>query len=106
MPIFFYIILGVYLLSINFYGVMMLKIQKKARTVDDSEDDLGPTQDVRDFRLFLVGLLGGALGIFVFSFIFNYRLKSMFLMVLMPVIIAINVYCIVSFFISFSVLFV
>ncbi len=84
----------------------MLKFQKKARTVDALEDDLGPTQDVRDFRLFFAGILGGALGIFIFAFILKYRLKSMFLMVLMPVLIAINVYFIITFFTRINGLFI
>ena len=106
MPIIFYVILGVYLLAINFYGVRMLKLQKKARTVDADEDDLGPTQDVRDFRLLIVGILGGALGLFVFSFVFKYRLRSMFLMVLMPVLIAVNVYFVITLFTRFNGLFI
>ena len=106
MPTLFYIILGVYFFAINFYGILLLKFQKKARTVDVDDEDLGPTPDVKDFRIFLSALLGGALGIFVFAFIFKYRLKSMFLMVLMPVLIALNVYILVAIFRGASGLFV
>ena len=47
----------------------------------------------RDFApLILPSLLGGALGIYVAIFIFKYRMRSMFLMVLMPVMIVLNLY--------------
>ena len=95
MPTIFYIIFGVYIIAINFYGILMLKFQKKARSEDANFEDVEETYKVRDSRLFFTGLLGGALGIFVFSFIFKYRLKSLFLMVLMPVLIALNVYLII-----------
>ena len=95
MPTIFYIIFGVYIIAINFYGILMLKFQKKARSEDANFEDAEEIYKVRDSRLFFIGLLGGALGIFVFSFIFKYRLKSLFLMVLMPVLIALNVYLII-----------
>lgn len=108
MPTFLYVLVGVYILAINFYGILLLKFQKKARVIDadDDHEDLGPTKDVHDFRIFLAGLLGGALGIFVFNFIFKYRLRSMFLMVLMPVLIALNVYLFITIFTSANGLFI
>ncbi len=88
MPTLFYIIIIVYFVAINFYGVIMLKFQQKAT--------LNQTQtEIRDSKLYLTGFLGGALGIFIFMFIFKYRLKSLLMMVLMPIFIAINVYLLI-----------
>jgi uncharacterized membrane protein YsdA (DUF1294 family) len=93
MPTIFYIIFGVYIIAINFYGILMLKFQKKAR-IDGDEENIA----ISDGKLLLTGILGGALGIFVFMFIFKYRLKSLFMMVLMPVFIAITIYFVVMLF--------
>ena len=87
MPILFYIIIIVYIIAINLYGILMLRFQKKARQDGDEENIV-----VSDTKLLLAGLLGGATGIFIFMFIFKYRLKSLFMMVLMPIFIAINIY--------------
>ena len=87
MPYLFYIVLIVYVLAINFYGILMLHYQKKAR-IDGDEENVS----IGDSRLFIAGLLGGATGIFIFMFIFKYRLKSIFMMVAMPILIAVNVY--------------
>ncbi|MBQ3115665.1 MAG: hypothetical protein IJC07_01415 [Clostridia bacterium] len=90
MKVFILIVLLVYVLAINFYGVLMLHFQKKAREDGDEENI-----SIGDTRLFITGLLGGATGIFVFMFIFKYRLKSFFMMVFMPVLVAINVFIII-----------
>ena len=87
MPTLLYIVLIVYVIAINLYGVLMLHFQKKARK-DGDEENIA----ISDTKLLLTGLLGGATGIFVFMFIFKYRLKSLFMMVLMPIFISINVY--------------
>ena len=85
------IIVIVYFLSINFYGILMLHVQKKAREDGDDENIT-----IGDSRLFIAGLLGGATGIYLFMFIFKYRLKSFFMMVFMPVLVAVNVYLMIS----------
>ena len=90
MPTIIYVLLIAYVVAINFYGVLMLHFQKKARKDGDEENIT-----ISDTKLFLAGLLGGATGIFVFMFIFKYRLKSLFMMVFMPVLIALNVYVLV-----------
>ena len=87
MPFIIYLIIIVYIIAINLYGVLMLRFQKKAREDGDEESII-----VSDSKLLLAGLLGGATGIFIFMFIFKYRLKSLFMMVLMPVFIAVNYY--------------
>lgn len=84
------VILIVYLLAINFYGILMLNFQKRARQNGDEEN-----VSIGDSKLLFIGLLGGAIGIFIFMFLLRYRLKSMLLMVLMPVLITINIYILV-----------
>lgn len=90
MPTLFYIITITYIIAINLYGILLLKFQKKSRENGD-EENIG----ISDTKLLLTGLLGGAIGIFVFMFIFKYRLKSLFMMVLMPVFISLNIYVLI-----------
>ncbi|MBQ8426284.1 MAG: hypothetical protein IJX16_00775 [Clostridia bacterium] len=91
MPTIVYVLLIVYIIAINLYGILMLHYQKKARE-DGDDENIG----ISDTKLLFTGVLGGATGIFVFMFIFKYRLKSIFMMVLMPIFIALNVYVIIS----------
>ena len=86
------IILIVYLIAINFYAFLVVHYQKKAR-----EDKEGG--DVHDSKLYITALLGGALGIYVTMFCKRYRLRNLFLMVIMPVLIAVNAYLV---FLAFS----
>ena len=88
-----YVIAIVYVLAINLYGVLMLRFQKKERENGDEENIA-----ISDSKLLLTGILGGAIGIFVFMFIFKYRLKSLFMMVLMPIFIVLNVYIVIMLF--------
>lgn len=90
MPILFYILLIVYIIAINVYGVLMLHYQKKAR------NDGYENYNISDTKLILAGLLGGAIGIFAFMFILKYRTKSIFLMILMPIFIALNIYILIA----------
>ena len=93
MPVIFYVLIVVYFIAINLYGIMMLRFQKKAREEGD-EESVG----VGDSKLLLAGFLGGATGIYIFMFIYKYRLKSLVMMVAMPVLIALNVYVLIHFF--------
>ncbi|MBR2448889.1 MAG: hypothetical protein IKB30_02070 [Clostridia bacterium] len=93
MPVLVYVLTIVYFLAINLYGILMLHFQKKAREEGDEENIT-----ISDTKLMLAGLLGGATGIFIFMFIFKYRLKSLFMMVLMPVFIALNIYLLIMVF--------
>lgn len=90
MPVLVYLLIIVYIIAINLYGILMLRFQKKARE-DGDEENIA----ISDTKLLLAGLLGGATGIFIFMFIFKYRLKSLFMMVLMPVFIALNAYILI-----------
>lgn len=88
MPMLFYILIITYVIAINLYGVLMLKFQKNAQDNDQYTK-------ISDAKIYIAGLLGGATGIFIFMFIFKHNLKSLFMMVLMPMFIVINVYFII-----------
>ncbi len=87
------VLVGVYALSVNVYSFFLLKFQR------DSFEEGECENAVHDGKLFIVALLGGAIGIYAGIFALRYRLHSMFLMVLMPVIIVLNVYL---FFLGFT----
>ena len=82
----FYIIFSVYILAVNLFGILNLGFQKQAREYMDED------KQVSDVKLLITAVVGGALGIYVFMFIYRYRLKSFVYMVLMPLLIAIHVY--------------
>ena len=88
MPIIAYIFIAVYLIAVNFYGILMLCFQKKSKETHETEQ----VTKISDGKLLLAGILGGSLGIFSFMFILKYRLKSAFLMIVMPLLVALNVY--------------
>lgn len=93
MPTIFYILFSVYIAAINFYGILMLKFQKNGRTERQDKQ-----AQISDAKLILTAFLGGAIGIYIFMFIFKYRIKSILLMTLIPVIIALNVYLFIMFY--------
>lgn len=84
----FIILFIVYLLAINFYSFLLIKSQK------DESDNSGEVKKSGDGKLILAGFLGGALTIYISMFIFKYRIKNIILMILMPMIAAINIYII------------
>ncbi len=99
MPILIYALSAVYVLAINLYAFLLLKTQKKQRSN-------GQEHTVSDGKLFMTALLGGALTIYISMFILKYRLKNLFFMVIMPLIITVNIYiCIVLFSNDFGLFF-
>ncbi|MDY2880869.1 MAG: hypothetical protein SOT34_08035 [Candidatus Borkfalkiaceae bacterium] len=83
------IVVATYYVAINVYSFLLMQSQKKS-----NED--GKNNTVRDGSILVAAMLGGALGVYVSMFVFRYRTKSLFLMVLMPVLIVINVYLLVT----------
>lgn len=82
----FYILFIVYILAVNFFGILNLGFQKRAK--EECDEDL----KVTDVKLLITAAVGGALGIYVFMFIYKYRLKSFVYMIIMPLLIALHVY--------------
>ena len=87
MVILFYILLGVYIIAINFYAFTLLKTQKNT-------EESCQNARVRDGKLLITALLGGSIGIIISAIVLNHRKKSMFIMVIMPVLAVLNGYLI------------
>ena len=67
---------------------MLIVFQKKQRE-ENSETS------IKDGKLFVTGMLGGALGVYLAMFILSYRLHSLFLMVTMPLLIVLTAYILI-----------
>lgn len=80
-----YLFFIAYILAINFYAFLLVKELK-----DDVID--GEPNKSSDGRLFLTAFLGGAIAIYACMFVFKYRIKSLFLMIVMPLLSVFNVY--------------
>ena len=80
------VLLVVYAVAINLYAFMLLYLQKKS-----SEE-----KNIKDGKILLAGVLGGALGAYLSTFFLRYRRDSLFIMALMPVIATLNIYLFLS----------
>jgi len=85
--VFIYVLFGIYLLAVNFYGILLMSAQKKARTETDEKG-------VSDARVFVAAFLGGTLGVYLYMLIKKWRLTSLHLVVFLPLVFALNVYLI------------
>lgn len=103
------IAVSVYFIAINVYGFILICVQRSPlREKDKNGENNGNNEcpenvernrrserRVSDGKLFVTGALGGATGIYVAMFVFKYRLTSLFLMVVMPVLITLNFYLLI-----------
>ena len=80
-----YLFFLAYIIAVNFYAFLLVRDLK-----DEYVD--GEVNKSADGRLALTGLLGGAVSIYVCMFVFRYRTRSLFLMILMPLLIVLNIY--------------
>ncbi|MCI9407398.1 MAG: hypothetical protein HFK06_03485 [Clostridia bacterium] len=81
-----YILIIVYILSVNFYAVMLIKSQRDEYGEDETMKKSG------DGKIILTAILGGAISIYISMFIMRYRTKNLLLMIMLPVIGVLNVY--------------
>lgn len=81
-----YILLTVYILAVNFYSFRLIKTSR-----DDFE--AGGEPSCRDGKLILAAVLGGATAIYVAMFAMRFRLGNLLLMIAMPVLAVLNIYC-------------
>lgn len=84
---FLYVMLAVYIFSVNFSAFFLVKRQYGEWVSGDE------TYSKSDGKLILAALLGGATAVYVTMFILRYRLSNLLLMILMPVLAVINFYC-------------
>ena len=77
-----------YLVAINIYSFLLMVFQKKQ--VEENSN-----KTIKDGKLFVTGMLGGALGVYLAMFILSYRLSNLLLMVTMPLLIVVTVYIII-----------
>ena len=77
-----------YLVAINIYSFLLMVFQKKQ--VEENSN-----KTIKDGKLFVTGMLGGALGVYLAMFILSYRLSNLLLMVTMPLLIVVTIYIII-----------
>ncbi len=95
--IFLYVLIIVYFAAVNFYSFNLIKSQRQS---EESNANRQTNQ-----KLFIAGLLGGALTVYVCMFVFKYKTDNILLMILMPVLAVVNIYlCVVAFKSGFSFL--
>lgn len=91
------VLLSTYILAVNYYAFRLLKKQQEDTDVGDMQEGDG------DGRLLLISAMGGAIAVFVTMFVLRYRLDSMLLMIVLPLLAVVNIYC---FYLGFRSIFV
>ncbi len=81
------ILLSTYILAVNFYGFRLLKTQRDGFEASKKKAGEG------DGKLLLAAALGGAIAVYATMFVLKYRLESCVLMLALPLLAVINVYC-------------
>ena len=93
-----YVLLVAYILAINFYSFLLMKSLRDKDLLNESDTQAELTtadetpKPSPNKKLFIAGLLGGAITIYVCTFIFKYKRSDLLLMVLMPLLAVLNIY--------------
>ncbi len=81
-----YVLLTVYILAVNFYSFRLVRSQR-------DEFEAGGDAGGQDGKLFLAAILGGATAVYAAMFAMRFRLGNLLLMIAMPVLAVLNIYC-------------
>lgn len=101
-----YLLLVAYILSVNFYAFLLVKTlrdQERERnpslqnTAANGQNAPSPSTPSIG-RLYLTGLLGGAVTVYVCMFLLRYKRNDLLLMIFMPVLGVLNIYLFVLLF--------
>ena len=97
-----YVLLVAYILAVNFYAFLLVKSLRDKEKEDELNSQAEPLLSSAsptpkmverpNGKLFLTGILGGAITIYACMFIFKYKRTDLLLMVLMPLFAVLNVY--------------
>ena len=100
-----YALLIAYILATNFYAFLLVKslrdkenqaeIERQATPLSLASTGEQPAKQPEKSlgKLCITGLLGGAITIYVCMFLFKYKRADLLLMILMPLLGVLNVYC-------------
>ena len=81
-----YVLLAVYLLAVNFYALQLVRTLKRKTAGRGADPKAG------NGKLFLAGLLGGAIGAYVTMLVTRYKTDSLLPMLALPLLAVCNVY--------------
>ncbi len=84
--IFVYILFGVYFAAVNLYAFLLVRNRKQRDTERNGDDKNG------NARLLTAGVLGGAIAAYAAMFIYRYKTDNALMMVLLPLLGAVNLY--------------
>ena len=82
----FYLLVAVYILAVNFYGFRLVKSQ-----YEEGETETKLRGEA--VRILLTAALGGALAQFITMLVLRFRLKNFVLMIALPLLAVVNLYC-------------
>lgn len=82
-----YILLATYIAAVNFLAFRLIKSQRDGVEAGDREEGEG------DGKLLLAAALGGATAMYATMFILRYRLENCLLMIALPLLAVVNLYC-------------
>ncbi len=87
--LFLYILAIVYWLAINFYTFLLIKKQKKEAT---ERNAIPPN---RNAKIILAGILGGAATAYITLLFLRYKTDNLLLMILLPLLTALNIFIVI-----------
>ena len=85
-----YLLLAVYILAINLYAFQLVRSQRRAAA------ERGAGSKTGNAKLFLAGVLGGALGAYAMMLALRFKTDHLLPMIVLPLLIVLNAYLVVT----------